>query len=324
MSSTAGRRVSVVMPILDEERHLAAAVDQIRAQDWPGPLEIVLALGPSRDATDTVAESLAAADPRIVLVRNPSGRTPDGLNAAIEAASGDIIVRVDGHSEIPVDYISRAVETLERTDADNVGGVMDARGTTPFERAAACAMRSALGMGRSVFHTGGAEGPAETVYLGTFRRSALERVGGYDPKFLRAQDWELNHRLAAIGGRVWFTPDLVVTYRPRATVRALARQYFLTGQWRRVVTRHHRGTASARYLAPPVMVVLVGAATVASLWWTPAALVPIGYLGVVGVGGLLISRDEALEVRWRVPIALTTMHWAWGLGFLASPRSLGE
>ncbi|NHA66769.1 glycosyltransferase family 2 protein [Phycicoccus sp. CMS6Z-2] len=307
------------MPILDEERHLADAVAMVLRQDWPGPLEVVLALGPSSDRTDEVAAGLAAADPRVRLVRNPTGRTPDGLNAAIAGSRGEVVVRVDGHAEIPAGYVRAAVAELERTGADNVGGTMDARGTTPTERAVAAAMRSPLGVGSSRFHTGGGAGAVDTVYLGCFRRSALERVGGYDPRFTRTQDWELNHRIRATGGTVWFTPDLVVTYRPRATLRALARQYRDYGRWRRVVASTHDGTLNPRYLAPPAMVLGTGAATLLGLLaWRPALAVPAAYLAAVGAGGAAITRGEPLRTRLLAGPVLATMHWSWGWGFLTS------
>ncbi len=184
------------MPVLNEERHLTHAVTGVLTQDWAGPLEIVLALGPSTDRTDEVARRLAAIDERIVLVPNPTGRTPAGLNAAIAASRYEVVVRVDGHAILPADYVALAVETLQRTGADNVGGIMRAEGEAPFEQAVARAMTSPLGVGHAAFHVGGGEGRAETVYLGCFRKSALTRVGGYDETFLRAQDWEMNHRSA--------------------------------------------------------------------------------------------------------------------------------
>ena len=314
--------VSVIMPLLNEERHLADAVNMVLAQDYAGELEVVLALGPSRDRTDEVAARVAAADPRVRLVRNPSGRTPDGLNAAIGAATGEVVVRVDGHAEIPTDYVSTAVAELVRVGADNVGGIMDAQGSTDFERAVAAAMRSPLGVGASRFHTGGSAGESDTVYLGVFRREALERVGGYDPHFARAQDWEMNHRIRQTGGTVWFTPDLRVTYRPRGSFRTLARQYFHYGRWRRVVAAHHEGTINARYLAPPTMVVLTAAGLVAGVLWAPAWVVPAGYVAGVTVGGLAISGGEPVRTRALTPAVLATMHWAWGVGFLTSPRRL--
>lgn len=312
------------MPVLNEERHLADSVSMVLGQDWAGELELVLAVGPSTDATDEVAARIAAADPRVRTVPNPSGRTPDGLNAAILASSGDVVARVDAHAEIPADYLSRAVAALDETGADNVGGVMNAVGKSDLERAVACAMKSRLGVGGARFHTGGGAGEADTVYLGVFRRAALERVGGYDPHFERAQDWEMNHRIRTTGGLVWFTPELVVTYRPRSTVRALADQYRGYGRWRRVVARQHPGTANARYLAPPAMVVGVVVATAMGIVWRPAWLVPAGYASAVGLGGWLISAEEPSRVRARVPIAIATMHWSWGLGFITSPKRLAK
>ena len=314
--------VSVIMPILNEARHLRDAVAMILAQDYSGPLEIVLALGPSTDRTDEVAADLAAADARVHVVANPSGRTPDGLNAAIGASTGAVIVRVDGHAEIPDDYISVAVAELLRVGADNVGGIMDAQGTSAFERAVAAAMRSPLGVGSARFHTGGEPGDADTVYLGVFRRAALERVGGYDPHFARAQDWEMNHRIRETGGKVWFTPDLKVTYRPRASVQALAKQYFHYGRWRRVVARHHEGTINPRYPAPPTMVGVTTVATIAGFVWPPAWIVPAAYAAGVTAGGLAISRGESAATRAATPVVLATMHWSWGIGFLTSPSSL--
>jgi glycosyltransferase involved in cell wall biosynthesis len=316
--------VSVIIPVLNEERHLAQAVRMILEQDYPGSLEVVLALGPSKDRTNIVAGNLADADPRVRTVPNPSGKTPNALNAAIGAARHPIVARVDGHAEIPAGYLRVAVSELLRADADNVGGVMDAQGTTSFERAVACAMRSKIGVGNARFHVGGEPGEAETVYLGVFRRSALQRVGGYDEHFARAQDWEMNYRIRQTGGRIWFVPELKVTYRPRSTVRALARQYFLYGRWRHVVARHHEGTINLRYLAPPVMVVATSLALVVGFFWWPLWALPAGYLSAVAAGGVAISGGETFRTRVSTPVVLAVMHWCWGVGFISSPRALAR
>ena len=316
--------VSVIVPVLNEERHLREAVDMILAQDYPGPLEVVLALGPSKDRTDAVAATLADSDPRVRTVANPTGKTPNGLNAAISVSRHEVIARVDGHAEIPADYISIAVAELQRVGADNVGGLMLAEGTTAFERAVACAMRSPIGVGNARFHVGGQAGEADTVYLGVFRRTALERVGGYDEHFARAQDWEMNHRIRQSGGRVWFTPALKVTYRPRSTVTALGKQYFYYGRWRRVVARHHSGTINLRYLAPPVMVAGVTLASLMGFVWWPAWLVPAAYGVVIAAGGLAISAGESLRTRLLTGPALGVMHWSWGIGFITSPPKLAR
>ena len=234
---TAGDRVStwpgvsVVMPVLNEERHLEAAIRRVLDQDYPGELEVIIAVGPSNDRTHEIAEAIAAADPRIRVVDNPAARTPAALNLGIAAAKHEIIVRVDGHGELTDGYIRRAVELLDETGAANVGGVMDAQGTTPFEEAVAVAYTTRLGLGGSAFHLAASPATeAETVFLGVFRKDALVAVGGFDESMHRAQDWELNYRLRTSGHKIWFSPELRVTYRPRSTLRALVKQMYETGK----------------------------------------------------------------------------------------------
>ena len=330
--------VSVVMPARNEEPYLAEAVGSILAQDYDGELELVIAVGPSRDRTAELASELASGDPRITVVDNPAGKIAAAINLALRASRHQVVVRVDGHSMLPPGYIRTALQTLHETGAVNVGGVMAAEGITPFQQAVAWAMTSSYGVGAARNHTGGESGPADTAYLGVFRREAVEQVGGYNEKFEIAEDWELNHRIRQAGGLIWFQPALQVTYRPRTTVRALATQYFRYGRWRRVVARQHPGTINLRYLAPPLAVAAVGAGTLAGLagagalaagaggvW--PALLTigfaaPAGYLAAVGLISIRAVRQLAPAAAARLPLALTTMHMSWGTGFLTSPRRL--
>lgn len=325
------------MPVLNEERHLADAVAAVLRQDYPAQIEVVLAVGPSRDRTREVAERLAAADPRVTVVDNPSGHTPAALNAAIAASRHPVLARVDGHAMLPPGYLRMAAETLLATGADNVGGIMAAEGVTAFEQAAARAMTSAVGVGAARFHTGGGAGPADSVYLGVFRRTAIERVGGYDEAFLRAQDWEMNHRIRASGGTVWFEPRMRVSYRPRADLRALARQYFHYGRWRAVVAREHKGTINPRYLAPPTVVLAIAVGLAAGLaglvggvaghwpglrWLCLGFAVPAAYLcGVLAASAACARGLPRAAAAW-LPAVLATMHICWGTGFLTSPRGL--
>jgi len=321
-------QVSVIMPVLNEERHLREAVLQILEQDYAGQIEVVVAVGPSKDATMQVAQDLAAEFDTVHVVENPSGRTPAALNAAIARATGDVVVRVDGHALVPRDYVKCGVQELKATGADNVGGIMDAKGSTPFESAVARAMTSRFGVGGAAFHVGGEAGPALTVYLGCFRATALARVGGYDETMERAQDWEMNLRIRQTGGIVWFTPQMRVEYRPRADVRALARQYHDYGRWRREVARRHPDTVSLRYLAAPVAVMLVALGLIGGVlglglglpWLAIAGFaMPIGYLlaNVLASITSAFSRPRlGLRSALALPIVYATMHGAWGLGFL--------
>jgi glycosyltransferase involved in cell wall biosynthesis len=271
--------VSVILPLLNEEKYLAATLAAITSQDFKGDFEIILALGPSKDRTNEIAAQLAKADSRIKLIQNPSGKTAAALNSAIGVATHPIIVRVDGHSILPKDYIRVAVKTLLETGAVNVGGIMAAHGETFFEKSVALAMRSPIGVGGSRFHTGGLAGPTDTVYLGVFLKSAINAIGGFDPAFIRAQDWELNYRLRKNGGVIYFEPKLQVTYRPRSTIRSLAKQYFEYGRWRREVMRTHPGTINLRYLAPPFTLIITAIGLLFGVFFSSLFLIaPVGYL----------------------------------------------
>jgi len=329
--------VSVVMPVRNEEKHLAESVAAVLGQEYPGGFELVLAIGPSRDRTEAIARELAAADSRITVVPNPSGQIASAMNAAVRTARHEIITRIDAHSMLPDGYLRTAVRTLMDTGAADVGGWMAAEGITPFQRAVAWAMTSPFGMGAAANHTGGDAGPADTVYLGVYRRAEIERVGGYDETMLIAEDWELNYRIRAAGGLIWFTPDLKVIYRPRDTLGALATQQFRYGRWRRVVARRHPETVNPRYLAAPAVtalnaagLVLGVAGLIGAVTGAPAPVpylllgfaIPAAYLaGVTGVAAVFAAGTPA-GVRARVPVALAAMHTCWGAGYLTSPRRL--
>jgi len=312
--------ISVILPVLNEEAHLEDAVHSILSQDYQGKIEVILAVGPSHDRTLEIAQSISRRDTRVVLVDNPSGRTAAGLNLALNKSQSPVVVRVDGHAQIPNDYLRLIVEILNKTGAVNVGGVMAAVGTTPFERAVAGAMRSPLGVGASRFHTGGEAGVVDTVYLGAFRREALVAIGGFDERFTRAQDWELNFRLREKGGIVYFDPRLHVTYRPRSTVRALAKQYFEYGRWRRVVSRRHSGTVNYRYLAPPFALVGFSLSVIAG-FFLPILFIPAAiYLLFVLAASVRIA--SSIREYFLLLAVIPTMHFAWGAGFISSPKTL--
>lgn len=305
------------MPVRNEVVHLDATIDAILAQDYQGPLEVVIADGQSTDGTRGRLDERAALDPRITVVDNPAGHAAAGLNVAISAAAGEVLVRCDGHAELPPEYVRIAVALLEETGAANVGGIQDATGTGLRQRATALAMTSPLGVGNSRFHYSSTAGPTDTVYLGTYDRESLEEIGGFDEALLRNQDYEINHRLRASGKLVWFDPRLRVTYWPRPSLLALGRQYFDYGLWKRRMLRATPGALRVRQLAPPLLV--LGLVISLFLWMTggsTAGFVPALYAAFLALGTfveLLRRRDLAALL---LPVVLPVMHLSWGLGFL--------
>ncbi len=321
--------VSYVMPVLNEAPYVRGAVERLLAQDYGGQYDITLAVGPSTDGTEEVVAELAREHSNVRVVPNPAASTSAGLNAAIRASSYPIVIRVDAHSLLPPEYTRIAVETLQRTGADNVGGLMDARGTTPFEKAVARAYRSRIGLGGTQHHVGGKEGQAQTAYLGSFRRDRLEAVGLFDEGVRRGQDWELNRRLRAAGGTVWFTPRLVVTYQPRSSIRSLINQFFATGMWRGELVRRFPSANSLRYFVPPVLVVLLVASIILGLlgvvglivslpmaWLTIAFGLPVLYLAFVLAAAATIGSRDGFAAMLRFIVVVPAIHISWGVGFI--------
>jgi glycosyltransferase involved in cell wall biosynthesis len=313
--------VSVILPILNEERDLSNCISAILQQDYPSEIEVILALGPSEDKTTQIAEKLSVSDSRIKLVSNPTGQTAVGLNLAIKVSSNEIICRIDGHSEISNNYVKTAVEILQQKNAVNVGGLMYADSDSGLQRVVAQAMRSKLGVGPSKFHTGGSAGESDTVYLGTYKKAAVLAAGGFDERYIRAQDWELNYRLRKNGGLIWFDPRLQVTYRPRSTFKKLAKQYFQYGRWRRVISRQHKNTVNFRYLAPPFAVATNTLSVFFSIIINPLFITPLLiYFCALIIGSLFIGRKVIDKLI--MPFVLATMHFFWGIGFITSPKKL--
>jgi succinoglycan biosynthesis protein ExoA len=321
--------VSFVIPARDEERHLKAAVDSVLAQVNIEDSDIIIVLARSSDRTAEIAEQLAAEHRAVRIVDNPTGTISRGINHGVTLARHDVVIRVDAHSVIPPDYAHLAASILDESGAANVGGIMRAVGTTPFEVAVAWAYNSGAGVGQAVYHVGGAAGPADSAYLGTFHRERFLLAGGFDDTLGRGEDWELNFRLRSLGYTVWFDPRLVVVYRPRSSPRALMRQFLASGRWRgSLVRRTPRGTP-ARYLAPPLLLLgmALGIISAIAAWFAapPAAIVlavaavaPFALYAAWLAWTVMRAHGDPRPSRRRLLAVLVVMHTSWGIGFLMS------
>jgi succinoglycan biosynthesis protein ExoA len=325
-------RLTIVVACRNERSHIRQFVESLLAQDLSGMAwEAIVADGMSDDGTREILREFCAACPQLRTIDNPRRVVSPGLNAAIRAASGSIIVRMDAHTSYAPDYCKRCVAELERTGADNVGGPARTRTHGTRARAFAAAYHSRFSTGAR-FHDEAYEGWIDTVPYGCWRKETLERIGLFDETLVRNQDDELNLRLIRAGGKIWQSPDIVSWYSPRATLTALFLQYFQYGFWKAAVVRKHRLPGSWRHLAPVMFVLahillfaacIVTAAAhksefaVAGFLWLALLL---AYAAANVTASLAAARKSGWETLPYLPAVFAVYHFSWGLGFLAGFR----
>jgi succinoglycan biosynthesis protein ExoA len=316
-------RVTVIMPIRNEKAFIARSLGAVLGQDYPAErMQVIVADGMSDDGTRDVIAGLAAAHPRhaVEIVDNPGRIVPTGFNAALDRATGDVVVRVDGHTIIDDDYVTQCVAASAATRADNVGGRMDAVSDGPVGAAIALATSSPFGVGNSQFHYATGEHWVDSVYMGAWPREVFERVGRFDTEMVRNQDDEFNYRLASRGGRILLTDAIRSRYYNRSSVGTLFRQYRQYGHWKVRVLQKHPRQMSARQFAPPALVAgLVGGVVLAPvsrparrLWIGLAALYALANLGA----SLSIARRAGMSHMRHLPIVFGALHLGYGAGFL--------
>ena len=313
--------VSIVMPVRNEVGFIARSVGSALNQDYPRDrLEIIVADGRSTDDTRAIVESLQSAHPNLKLVTNPGGIAPTGLNAAIAAARGEIIVRVDGHCEIAADYVRRCVEHLQNDGVDGVGGPIETIGETTLAKAIAAAMSSKFGVGGSAFRTiKDRTMLADTAPFPAYTRAIIERAGPFDEEMVRNQDDEYNYRLRKLGARILLAADVKSRYYSRGNFRKLIRQYFQYGCWKvRVLQKHPRQMAPRQFIPPLFVASLICSAIALFTSIGPAPIVAICCLYLLA--NLCASALTAGGAGWRLlpllPIAYVSLHASYGLGFL--------
>ncbi|MFN3324125.1 MAG: glycosyltransferase family 2 protein [Bryobacteraceae bacterium] len=315
--------VSIIVPCRNEKAHIAAFLQSLDAQVVPAgvTVEVLIADGASDDGTRAVLEAFATCRTGIRVIDNPGRIVPTGLNAAIRASTGEVIIRMDVHSEYAPDYVAQCLAALSATGADNVGGPARTRASTYMQHAISAAYHSPFACGGARFHDVTYQGPVDTVTYGCWRRETLERLGLFDELFVRNQDDELNLRIRRGNGLIWQTPSIRSWYRPRGSLRALFRQYFQYGFWKVFVIRKHRLPASWRHLVPGLffasLAFLAAAGFFAPAAWAALAVLVLFYLAAALAAAVLTG---ARENNWGLvpvlPAVFATYHAAYGFGFL--------
>jgi succinoglycan biosynthesis protein ExoA len=315
--------VTVIIPIRNEAVFISSSLGAVLAQTYPADrVETIVADGMSTDDTRKIILNLAATHPlaEIQILDNPGKIVPNGMNIALRRAKGEIIIRIDGHTLIASDYVHECVETLKRTNADNVGGKMNATGSNPFGRAVALATSTPFGIGGGHFHYSDIEEFVDTVYMGAWPRRVFEKIGLFDEELIRDQDDEFNYRLLSAGGKILLNPAIKSEYAVRSSPRGLWKQYFQYGFWKVRVLQKHTRQMRLRQFIPPVFVLTLIATSLLALLipvgWIVLALVSGSYLLANLTASLITGTKKGWKYLQYLPLTFSILHISYGLGFL--------
>lgn len=313
--------VSIVIPCRNEASHIETCLHSILAQaPPPGGFEVIVADGMSDDGTRSILKQLLEKVPHLRLIDNLGLNVSSGLNLAIKAARGRVIMRIDAHTEYASDYIRQCLAVLRETGADNVGGPACTKSTGYVQASICAAYHSAFSVGGARFHNMEYEGLVDTVPYGCWPAEVFEKIGLFDEELIRNQDDEFNLRLTNAGGKVWQSPRIRSWYRPRGSLSALFRQYMQYGYWKVRVIQKHKIPASLRHVVPGCFVFLMIMLPLVSLLWTAVAWVWVGLIGTYSVCNLAVSFLTAAHRGWKLlavlPLVFACYHLGYGYGFL--------
>jgi succinoglycan biosynthesis protein ExoA len=317
--------VSVIIPCRNEAQSIGRCLDSVLASDYPPErLEVIVADGMSRDGTRKRVDRYAARDRRVRRIDNPARTTSHGLNRAIAAAQGELILRLDAHAGIAPDYIARAVRNLESSEVDCVGGAMRtvASGSGAFAESIRIGLAQPFGVGNAHFRTGSAKPLfVDTVFGPCWRREVFERIGCFDERLERSQDIEFSGRLRRAGGKILMSPEMQIDYYARATLGGFWRQNWSNGMWAILPFAHVSGIAVRwRHLAPLALVLgLAGSATATA--WTGIGWLAGSVAGPYIAANLAVSvqaacKESSIALAFRLPVVFASLHLAYGLGSL--------
>lgn len=317
-------KVSVVVPVYNEEKHISRCLDSLLSQDFPPQLlEIIVIDGLSTDKTREIIKKYQKDYKMIRLIENAKGIQSCALNKGIREAKGEIIIRVDAHVQYARNYISTCIEVLENNNAWNVGGIQNAVGDNYTSKVIAAAITSPFGVGDASFRYTTKPKYVDTTFLGCWKKSTLESLGGFE-EWKVAEDYELNYRIRKAGGKILVDPRIRCEYYARDSLRKLAIQYFQYGMWTIKLMIKHPDVARFRHLVPPIFIVsLILSCFLYPFCWKVSLIIPSLYLILNLIASVKISIKKGLQYLPLLPVVFATIHLSWGMGFFYGIRKFG-
>ena len=321
-------KVSVIVPCYNEQSTIRLLLEALHEQTFPrAEMEVIVADGLSTDGTrDAIAAfQKEFSELSVRVVENTNRSIPAALNRAIEAARGEIIIRMDAHSKPYPDYVANSVSALSKGSGENVGGVWEIRpgAETWIAKSIAAAAAHPLGVGDALYRHTNQAAEVDTVPFGAFYRALIERIGAFDESLLTNEDYEFNVRIRRSGGKIWLDPAIRSVYFARASLGELIRQYWRYGFWKWRMLRRYPNTLRWRQALPPLFVLSVVSLAVLS-FFLPFARFLLGvelilYASIMILIGMLAAyRQRKPYLLVGLPLAIFAMHLSWGSGFLWS------
>ena len=327
-------KVSVIVPCYNEQSTIRMLLEALCAQTYPSSdMEVIIADGMSQDGT---RQAIAAfqrdfSEPEVRVVDNILRNIPSGLNRAIEASRGDLIVRLDGHSKPYPDYVEKCVRAHDTGLGDNIGGVWEIQpgASTWIAKSIAVAASHPIGVGDAMYRLAASASEVDTVPFGSYRRALVDRIGGYNESLLTNEDYEFNTRIRQANGRVWLDPSIRSVYYARPTLTELIRQYWRYGYWKWRMLRNSPGTVRWRQALPPLFVLSLVGLLLVSIFFPPAGWLLITelllyFFILLLAGGYAAIKQRKLYLLPGLPEAIAAMHLSWGGGFLWSMLTSGR
>jgi succinoglycan biosynthesis protein ExoA len=326
-------KVSIIVPCYNEQSTIRLLLEALCEQTYPRvDMEVIVADGSSTDHTRDVIAGFRrdVPDLSVRVVENPKRYIPSGLNRAIEAARGEIIVRVDGHSKPYPDYVANCIAAHQAGRGDNVGGIWEIHPGTDAWIAKSIAVAAAhpLGVGDALYRHARHAAEVDTVPFGSFRRTLIERIGPFDESLLTNEDYEFNARIRKAGGKIWLDPSIRSIYFARSTLLELIRQYWRYGFWKWRMLRRYPDTLRWRQALPPLFVLSL-AGLIVLCFFIPFARILLAaelvlYSSIMILAGCRAAfREQKAYLIPGLPLAIFAMHIAWGSGLLWSLLTSG-
>ncbi len=314
--------VSILIPCRNEADFIEQCIRSVLSNDYPSDYyEVLLLDGMSDDGTREIIEQIEKESPNVRLLDNPQKVVGPAMNIGIAAAKGDIIIRIDGHAEVPSDFISKNIQYLvDAKEAWCVGGPIKTIGTNFMGTAIAAAMSSPVGVGNAMFRLGNYEGYVDTIAFGAYWKWVFDKIGLFDEQLVRNQDDELNMRLVLAGGKIFMTPQIHSTYYSRGSIPKLWRQYFQYGFWRIRTMQKHKRPATIRQVIPLGFVLSILMLGLGSFFFRPILylfgleLLLYG-LGVLA-GAVHVGMKSGFACGLLAPLIFFILHFAYGIGSL--------